>query len=70
MEWGFFDVVHTADEIVQLFANDSEWGTQFRVWQVEARNSSSTTSRKQACFTASKAPTRAGTARVSQNQSD
>lgn len=30
MEWGFFDVVHTADEIVQLFANDSEWGTQFR----------------------------------------
>ncbi|WP_434718134.1 protein DpdJ [Paraburkholderia sp. A1BS-2L] len=30
MEWGFFDVVHTADEIVELFVNDPEWGTHFR----------------------------------------
>ena len=26
MEWGFFDVVHTVDELIELFANDSEWG--------------------------------------------
>jgi hypothetical protein len=30
MEWGFFDVVHTADELVDLFSNDPEWGDAFR----------------------------------------
>jgi hypothetical protein len=30
MEWGFFDVVHTSDELIELFANDSEWGAAFQ----------------------------------------
>jgi len=30
MEWGFLEVAHTSDEIVELFANDPEWGTAFQ----------------------------------------
>ena len=30
MEWGFFDVVHTGDEIVELFSGDPEWGEAFQ----------------------------------------
>lgn len=30
MEWGFLEVSHTNDEIVDLFANDPEWGVAFR----------------------------------------
>lgn len=30
IEWGFFDVVHTSDELVDLFENDPEWGDAFR----------------------------------------
>ena len=30
MEWGFFDVVHTVDELIELFTNDSEWGAAFQ----------------------------------------
>lgn len=30
LEWGFFEVVHTSDEIVDLFSNDSEWGFAFQ----------------------------------------
>lgn len=29
MEWGFLEVVHTSEEIVELFANDPEWGSAF-----------------------------------------
>ena len=29
IEWGFFDVVHTAEELIELFSNDAEWGTAF-----------------------------------------
>jgi len=29
MEWGFLEVVHTSQEIVELFANDPEWGSAF-----------------------------------------
>ena len=29
MEWGFFDVVHTADEIIDLFSSDPKWGQAF-----------------------------------------
>jgi hypothetical protein len=30
LEWGFFEVVHTSDEIIDLFSNDSEWGFAFQ----------------------------------------
>jgi hypothetical protein len=30
LEWGFLDVSHTCDEIVDLFANDPEWGVAFQ----------------------------------------
>lgn len=30
LEWGFFDVAHTSDEIVDLFVNDAEWGFAFQ----------------------------------------
>lgn len=30
MEWGFFDVVHTCDELVELFSKDPEWGESFQ----------------------------------------
>lgn len=30
LEWGFLDVAHTCDEIVDLFANDPEWGVAFQ----------------------------------------
>ena len=29
MEWGFLEVVHTSEEIIELFANDPEWGSAF-----------------------------------------
>lgn len=30
IEWGFYEVSHSADEIVDLFARDPEWGTAFQ----------------------------------------
>jgi hypothetical protein len=30
MEWGFFDVAHTSDEIIDLFSNNTEWGSAFQ----------------------------------------
>ena len=30
MDWGFLEVSHTSDEIVELFANDPEWGVAFQ----------------------------------------
>ncbi len=30
LEWGFFEVAHTSDEIVDLFSNDPEWGFAFQ----------------------------------------
>lgn len=30
LEWGFLDVAHTSDEIVDLFAQDPEWGVAFQ----------------------------------------
>jgi hypothetical protein len=29
LEWGFFDVVHTGDEITEIFLNDPKWGPAF-----------------------------------------
>jgi hypothetical protein len=30
LEWGFFEVAHTSDEIVDLFSSDPEWGFAFQ----------------------------------------
>jgi hypothetical protein len=30
LEWGFLDVAHTSDEIVDLFSSDAEWGFAFQ----------------------------------------
>ena len=30
LEWGFFDVAHTSDELIELFSNDPHWGRAFR----------------------------------------